>query len=375
MNGDGRDRTRASRIGRLAGRIGRAVGVLVAAVTAWRTVRGRGRGRPAHAHAGLGGGGEPGASHGPDRSGGHRAADAHETDPSRRTIPANRHAETLVAGLLLCAALLAFGFTAIYITLQTNTQLLGLAMGGALALLAAAAIVAGKLVVPQETAVEERGELLDEELVEEVVEIIESGGEGISRRVLLTGACGLAGVGMVTAVAAPLASLGPPAGLLHQSPWARGIRLVDDQGKVYAADQIQIGSFYTALPEGQDWESFGAGLLVVRLAPEFIELPPARRGWAPEGIMAFSKICPHAGCAISLYRYPTYPATSTPAPAFTCPCHYSTFTPGDGGKVIFGPAGRPLPQLPLMVDADGHLRAAGRFDEDIGPSWWGVRRT
>jgi ubiquinol-cytochrome c reductase iron-sulfur subunit len=78
--------------------------------------------------------------------------------------------------------------------------------------------------------------------------------------------------------------------------------------------------------------------------------------------------------SISLYLYPTYGPTSA-APAFTCPCHYSSFTPGDGGQVIFGPAGRPLPQLPLMIDVDGHLRAAGRFDEDIGPSWWGGRRT
>jgi ubiquinol-cytochrome c reductase iron-sulfur subunit len=350
-----------------AGRIGRAVGAGVAAVTAWRTARGRERPqRDVWA---------PGAPGAPAEATPSDGAPPPEPDPAERTVPANRRAENLVAALLVGAALLAFGFTAIYITLETNTQLLGLAFGGALALLAAAAIVAGKLVVPQETSVEERDELLDDEQVEEVVEIVESGGEGISRRVLLTGACGLAGAGMVTAVAAPLASLGPASALLHQSPWTRGIRLVDDQGKPYAADEIQIGSFYTALPEGEDWESFGAGVLVVRLPPEFNELPADRRGWAPDGIMAYSKICPHAGCAISLFRYPTDPQTSSPAPAFTCPCHYSTFTPGDGGKVIFGPAGRPLPQLPLMIDSEGNLRCAGRFNEDVGPSWWGGRRT
>jgi ubiquinol-cytochrome c reductase iron-sulfur subunit len=347
-----------------AGRVGRAVGVLVAAVTAWRTARAKKPPGPDVSRSGA-------AAQPATRD----AEPAPEPDPAQRTVPSDRRAENLVVGLLVAAALLGFGFTAIYITLETDTQLLGLAMGGALALLSAAAIVAGKGVVPQETAVEERDELLDDEEVEEVVEIVEAGGEGVSRRVLLTGACGLAGAGMVTAVAAPLASLGPPAGLLHQSPWTRGVRLVDDQGKPYAADEIQIGSFYTALPEGQDWESFGAGVLVVRLPPEFNELPPSRRGWAPEGIMAYSKICPHAGCAISLYRYPTDPQTSSPSPAFTCPCHYSTFTPGDGGKVTFGPAGRALPQLPLLIDAEGNLRCAGRFDQDIGPSWWGVRRT
>jgi ubiquinol-cytochrome c reductase iron-sulfur subunit len=341
-------------------RLGQTAGLLLAAVTAWRTARGKER--PVTMTPGRTGAGAP-------------AGAAGSQDPSQRTVPANRRAETVVAALLVAAAALAFGFVAIYIVLQTDTQLLGLAMGGALAMLAAAAIVAGKMVVVQETSVEERDQLLDDREVEEVVELVEAGGEGVSRRVLLTGAGGLAGAAMVTAVAAPLASLGPPAGSLHGSPWTRGIRLVDDQGKAYAAGEIQIGSFYTALPEGQNWQSFGAGLLIVRLPSELIDLPASRKDWAPDGILAFSKICPHAGCAISLYRYPTYQPTSSPAPAFTCPCHYSTFTPGDGGKVIFGPAGRALPQLPLMIDADGNLRAAGRFDQDIGPSWWGVRRT
>jgi ubiquinol-cytochrome c reductase iron-sulfur subunit len=294
-------------------------------------------------------------------------------DPRKRVVPSNRRAETAVAVLLMLAALFGLGFTAVYVVLDANTQLLGVAMGGALMLLAAAAIVAGKLVVPQETAVEERGRLLDERQTETVVEIIEAGGEGISRRVLLIGAGGVAGVALATAAATPLASLGPTLNALHQTPWARGIRLVDDQGRPYLADDVQIGAFYTALPEHSDPEAFGAGLLVVRLPPDFIHLPAARRAWAPSGILAYSKICPHAGCAISLYRYPTYAPTSQ-QPAFTCPCHYSTFLPGEGGRVTFGPAGRSLPQLPLMVDAEGHLRAAGPFHEDIGPSWWGVHR-
>jgi quinol---cytochrome c reductase iron-sulfur subunit len=332
------------------------LGLLIAVRTAWRTLRGGERPAdlpPAHAAT--------------DPAG----ADA---DPSLRVVPADRRAETLVAVLLLLAAVCGFAFLAFYILLETNTQLLGLAMGGALAMLAAAAIVAGKRMVPQETSVEQRDELLEEPEVEEVVEIIEAGGEGISRRVLLTGAGGLAGVAVIGAAAAPLASLGPPARSEHASPWTRGIRLFDDTGRAYAAAEIQIGSFYTALPEGESPESFGAGLLVVRLPAHMVDLPESRRTWAPDGIMGFSKICPHAGCAISLYRYPTYEPTSA-GPAFTCPCHYSSFTPADGGQVIFGPAGRPLPQLPLMIDVDGNLRAAGRFDEDIGPSWWGVRRT
>jgi ubiquinol-cytochrome c reductase iron-sulfur subunit len=297
-----------------------------------------------------------------------------DVDPSERTVPSNRRAETVVAWLLLIAAVFGFGFVAVYVALQTNTQLLGVAMGGALAFLAAAAIVAGKFVVPQETHVEERGSLLDEDQTEEVVGMIEEGGEGISRRGLLVGAGGVAGAAILTAAAAPIASLGPTLHGIHATPWHSGVRLIDETGNPYLASDIQIGTFYTALPEGGDAENFGAGLLVVRLPSYFIHLPPARREWAPEGILAYSKICPHAACAISLYRYPTYAPTSA-APAFTCPCHYSTFLPGEGGRLVFGPAGRSLPQLPLMIDSQGYLRAAGPFHEDIGPSWFNVHRS
>jgi ubiquinol-cytochrome c reductase iron-sulfur subunit len=329
-------------------RLGKLVGAVVAATASWRAARGPKPESPP----------EP----------------PPDVDPAHRSVPANRRAELVVVLLLLLAALCAFGFTAVYVVLSDNTQLLGLTIGLALALLAAAAIIAGRFVVPQETAVEERGGLLVPEETEELAAVIEHGGEGISRRALLTGAGGVAGVAVLTAAATPLASLGPKLDGIHQTQWRHGVRLVDDQGKPYLAEQIQVGSMYTALPEHGDPERLDAGLLVVRLTPAQLDLPEARRSWAPEGILAYSKICPHAACAISLYRYPTFGSTST-GPAFTCPCHYSTFSPGEGGKLLFGPAGRALPQLPLMIDAGGYLRAAGPFHEDIGPSWWNVHRS
>jgi quinol---cytochrome c reductase iron-sulfur subunit len=75
-----------------------------------------------------------------------------------------------------------------------------------------------------------------------------------------------------------------------------------------------------------------------------------------------------------LYRKPTFPVLE-PKPALVCPCHYSTFDPYTGGTVIYGPAGRPLPQLPLMVDGSGYLRGAGNFSARVGPSWLNVRES
>ncbi|MBA3717674.1 MAG: Rieske (2Fe-2S) protein, partial [Actinobacteria bacterium] len=157
----------------------------------------------------------------------------------------------------------------------------------------------------------------------------------------------------------------------YRTPWRRGRRLVDEGGAPLLARQIEERVFYTAFPEGANREDFGAPLVVVRLDPGHLQLPDGRGNWAPGGILAYSKICTHAGCAISLYRTPKFPPAE-PKAALVCPCHYSTFDPATGGEVIFGPAGRPLPQLPLYVDPNGGLRAAGNFSGAVGPAWWGV---
>jgi ubiquinol-cytochrome c reductase iron-sulfur subunit len=171
----------------------------------------------------------------------------------------------------------------------------------------------------------------------------------------------------------PLASLGPAVGdRLSASPWKDGVRLVEENGMPVKVEDLEVGSFLTAFAEGADKEGLATSLAVVRVRPEELELPADRADWAPEGILAFSKICTHAQCAISLFRYPLF-AERSPGPALVCPCHYSTFDPAAGGAVLFGPAGRPLPQLPLRIGSGGVLEAAGNFSGPVGPSWWGVR--
>ncbi|WKD60758.1 Arsenite oxidase subunit AioB precursor [Corynebacterium ciconiae DSM 44920] len=77
---------------------------------------------------------------------------------------------------------------------------------------------------------------------------------------------------------------------------------------------------------------------------------------------AYSKICTHIGCPTSLYEAQTN--------RILCPCHQSQFDALHYGKPVFGPAARALPQLPITVDEDGYLVAAGNFIESVGPAFW-----
>ncbi len=307
------------------------------------------------------------------RTGGLRAHRQQEpdVDPSERHTGAPAWAERVVALLLLLVPVAALAFVALF-TLHPNTQLLGLTLGVTLALLAAALVLAGRWLVPQETKVEQRPRLADPEAAREVIEQAAGGVEGITRRRLLAGAAGVAGAGLTAAVVIPVVALGP--GLeeqLRRTPWRAGRALVDEQGKPMLAADIIERSFQTAFPQGADQENLGSPVVVVRVDPATLRLPAGRAGWAPQGILAYSKICTHAACAISLFRDPLSPSTESKGPALVCPCHYSTFDVLDGGSVEFGPAGRPLPQLPLTVDDAGVLRAAGPMSGPVGPSWWG----
>ncbi len=284
-------------------------------------------------------------------------------------------AELIVALLLLAAAACGVTFVVVYALDWSNeTQWLGLCLGSALILIAAAAIYAGETFVPTEELVEDYPPIEHPEEQMAVDRIVRESGRGITRRRLLKGAAGAAGAALGAALIVPAASFGPVLDTesFYYSPWRRNRRLVDEEGRPFRASEIETETFYTAFPQDADREELAAPLVVVRLDPSELELPPERSDWAPQGILAYSKICTHAGCAIALYRTPRF-AAAEPGPALVCPCHYSTFNPADGGKVTFGPAGRELPQLPLLVDSAGELRAAGNFSAPVGPSFWGVR--
>jgi ubiquinol-cytochrome c reductase iron-sulfur subunit len=285
-----------------------------------------------------------------------------------------RRAEQITLGLVGLAGAAATLFIVAY-ALEWSTQVLGLALGGALAAIAAALIVAGKRVAPGEKVKEERPRLAHPSEQRELERDIDRGGKGVSRRGVLLGGAAAAGTALGGALVIPVASLGPkPGDEIGSSPWRRGTRVVDEDGAQLAPADVKVGTFVTAFPDGADKRELGSPVVLVRLPREELDLPPDRSDWDADGVLAFSKICTHAGCTINLYRYPLFPAQS-PGPALVCPCHYSTFDPATGGNRIFGPAGRSLPQLPMALDDAGRLIAGGDFSDPIGPSWWGVRKT
>jgi ubiquinol-cytochrome c reductase iron-sulfur subunit len=270
----------------------------------------------------------------------------------------------VLAGVAAVAFMVLYG-------VEPDTQALGVALGACLAFLAAAAILAGKRVVVQERHVEERPPMADPAAERRAARILEEGAGGISRRRLLGGACAFAGVATATALAAPLLSLGPGAprrGRDARGRWGAGVRLVTEGGTPLRADDLVVGSFVTAFPEGAEKEDIASPVVVIRVRPEEIRPSAGREGWAPGGIMAFSQICTHAACAVTLFRYPLFREPG-PAPALVCPCHYSVFDVLHDAEPVYGPAHRPLPQLPLAVARDGTLRATGPLSGDPGPSW------
>ena len=157
------------------------------------------------------------------------------------------------------------------------------------------------------------------------------------------------------------------------------MRIVNDvAGTPIRPREIEIGQLVNAEPavffenneegepvfEGVELQAAKAkaAVILVRMEPEEITPPAGRENWGVEGILCYSKICTHVGCPISLYEQQTHHVL--------CPCHQSTFDLADGGEVIFGPAARPLPQLPISVDSEGYLIATSDFTEPVGPSFW-----
>jgi ubiquinol-cytochrome c reductase iron-sulfur subunit len=167
-----------------------------------------------------------------------------------------------------------------------------------------------------------------------------------------------------------LRDLGPlPGDKLRHTLWSKGKLLVNmNTNEPLRPSDVAVGSLTFAKPEGLEEHDHGfqteiakAALMIVRLQPDDIK-DKRELEWSHEGIVAYSKICTHVGCPISLYEQQTHHVL--------CPCHQSTFDLSDGARVIFGPAGHALPQLRIGVNEEGYLEALSDFEEPVGPAFW-----
>jgi ubiquinol-cytochrome c reductase iron-sulfur subunit len=292
-----------------------------------------------------------------------------ERGPTNRELTASQRKAERQAGIAFAVAIVSgVGLFVVYFT-GGQTQLEGVLFGLALGALGVGiAIWANKLLAAREV-VEERYELtsgpagrqaLGDALAEEV-------GPTLGRRSLLVKLLAGAGGALGLALLLPVLSLGPaPGNTLKVTPWTRGSRLVDEEGEPVSLNAVPEDGFLTVFPEGHEGAA-DAQALLIHVRRGSLKLPPDRLAGVPDGThVAYSKICTHAGCPVGLYR--------AESQSLLCPCHQSQFDVADGARPFFGPAARPLPQLPLGVDEEGVLIAQGDFYEPVGPAFWDMNR-
>ncbi|GEL48272.1 Rieske (2Fe-2S) protein [Cellulomonas hominis] len=301
-----------------------------------------------------------------------------DTDPK-----ANKRAERQVVVLFTVSILGTIGAIVAYAlvppgetvgSMRLSNLLLGLGLFLGLAGIGVAAVHWAKALMNDREQSEERHSVRTSEPNRAAaVEALKAGAKdsAIGRRGVLKGA-------MVTSLALfPLAIAVPLVGNLggdwnvarsKHTMWRRGTRLtIDPSGRPIKAADVTIGSVFHVIPDKLDEaehplnEKAKAVVLLIRMDPRDIKSEQGE-GWSYDGIVAFSKICTHVGCPVALYEQQTH--------HILCPCHQSTFDAADGAKVVFGPAHRPLPQLPITVDDEGYLVAQDGFSEPIGPSFW-----
>ena len=260
--------------------------------------------------------------------------------------------DSIVAMTSIGAGLLALLFAGSLLA-GGPIQLYGGALAGALLLLAVAVRRYFTARYPDITAVEPRVDLRDAPAppLSDVAPV--TGRRSFLSRALVA-AAGLLGISLL----APVASLGPsPGDTLRRTQWSKGVRLVTGDGDPVRPVDVQTGGISTIWPEGAIGHERSA-VLLLRLAQPARE--PTRLDWIVDDLIAYSKVCTHAGCPVALYRERDN--------ALFCPCHQSTFDPSRGAVPTFGPAARALPQLPLGTDSAGYLVATDDFSAQVGPA-------
>jgi ubiquinol-cytochrome c reductase iron-sulfur subunit len=310
---------------------------------------------------------------------------------------AARKAERVVATLFIITFLASLAFIVVYVLSGRNGGMhgvrramwsnygLGATMSIAFLAMAAGITIWFRRLMTAKPIVQERGDLIsDGQSRQAFTQSFMQGAtdSGVTRRPLLRRTLLLAAAPLGLAPLVLLRDLGPlPEKKLRHTYWQvaveqarrqgkRGARLVIDgtYTPLRRADFASTGGMITVVPEGIEKlpnvldEVAKAATIVINLPENLFQPVKGRENWHIGGIVAYSKICTHVGCPAALYEQTTH--------HILCPCHQSTFDATKGAKVIFGPAARPLPQLPLGVDDQGYLIALSDYDQPVGPSFW-----
>ena len=289
-------------------------------------------------------------------------------DPHLRESVADPHrAERAIAAYLVLGTLGVGVFGAAYWQ-NWKPWTLGATLGAGMLFLGFGVISWGKYLMPQGPFVEERHVLASTETERDAMAaaIVERGTVVVrSRRMMLGLLGGALGVFSIVAII-PLRALGNlPKTTLTKTNWRRGSLVVDSTGRPVHRDDLQPGGLLTVFPAGYETNEETQAVdqtVLIRPQSDNLVTEPGRDTWAPDGYVAYSKVCTHLGCPVGLYE--------EELKILVCPCHQSIFNVLDGAVPKFGPAPRPLPQLPLYFDDSGYLRAQDGYDQPIGPGYW-----
>ncbi|WP_101463838.1 cytochrome bc1 complex Rieske iron-sulfur subunit [Nocardia fluminea] len=276
------------------------------------------------------------------------------------------------------------------------TPLVGLTFGISVLVIGIAVVLIRKRFIPAEISIQQRHDGPSDEierrtLAAELQDALDT--STLGRRKMMLGTAG-AGVG-VLGIGALLVFIGG----MVKNPWAKGdksplwvsgwtpdypgetVYIRRDTGRpgdivLVRPEDLDAGSMETVFPWKEKWrgdehatlESLRGirnAVMMIRLRTEDAEKAIKRKGQESFNFgdyFAYSKICTHLGCPTSLFEQQTN--------RILCPCHQSQFLATEWAKPVFGPAARALPQLPITVNSEGFLVAAGDFIEPLGPAFW-----
>jgi ubiquinol-cytochrome c reductase iron-sulfur subunit len=273
-----------------------------------------------------------------------------------------RRGERAVGVCFIVTTLAALGLAATYLR-GGQPQAEGALLAAALLGLGFGFLLYARWLLPEEETTQAREELASPDEDRAGFErALDRGSRPVGRRGFLVTSFGAAVGALGVAFLFPALSLGPaPGRTLFRTAWRKGARLVTPDGTPVKVGDLDVGGVLTVFPEGATEDS-DAQTLLIRVTPDALRPRRGREGWAPDGYVAYSKICTHAGCPVGLFQ--------TQTNELLCPCHQSTFDVTDGARPVFGPATRSLPQLPLSIDAEGYLVAQSDYTEAVGPAFW-----